>query len=140
MIRKFTRVAAASLGLAAAAVLAGCVSLLPESEPRMIYRLAAPDATQEAESRLEDAATLVVREPIAPRALSGNRIALMREGRIVYMSGADWISPVPRMLHAMILDAFHADAGGVAAATISISKYGVSRRSTIPVPAARRSS
>ncbi|WP_158272128.1 ABC-type transport auxiliary lipoprotein family protein [Marinicauda salina] len=81
----------------------------------MIYRLAAPEEAREVATRLEGASTVAVREPIAPRALAGNRIALMREGRIAYLSGADWISPVPRMVHAMILDAFNADQADVAA-------------------------
>jgi cholesterol transport system auxiliary component len=103
-------------GFAALALLAlpGCISVLPETEPDTLYRLATADLRGTGPD--EDAATVIVGRLAAPRGLAGDRIAIQREERIAYMAGAAWLSPAPDLLHSVILDAFHSAAPAVAPA------------------------
>ena len=112
-----TRAAILRAGAAALAALAlsACISVLPESEPRRIYRLEPPAAVAQA-APVESAPVIVVERPLAPRGLASDRIALsMADGRISYMGGASWISPAPDMIHDLVLEVFRAEAPGLAA-------------------------
>ena len=104
VFRRFTGAVAAT----ALVVLPGCVSLLPETEPSALYRLDTAPAVQAEPA--QGAATVIVDRISAPNGLSGDRIAIQREGRIAYMAGAAWLSPAPVMVHGAVLDAFHAHA------------------------------
>lgn len=103
-------------GLSALALLAapGCISVLPESEPDTLYRLATHDLRGAGPA--EGAATVIVGRLSAPRGLAGDRIAIQRGDQIAYMAGAAWLSPAPDLLHAALIDAFHASAPAVDAA------------------------
>ncbi len=108
-----------TLGLVAMALLAapGCISVLPETEPDTLYRLATADLGEAGPA--DGAATVVVGRLAAPRGLSGDRIAIQREERIGYMAGAAWLSPAPDLIHTAIVDAFHMVAPAVAPAEIT---------------------
>lgn len=97
---------AALVGLSALSVSA-CVSLLPESEPVSVYRLSAP---QPAELTGDHWTVVEIDVPNAPRGLSGDQIAIMRNGSsLAYIAGARWISPAPRLLQSLVIDTFNAN-------------------------------
>ncbi|PIW28465.1 MAG: hypothetical protein COW29_09065 [Rhodobacterales bacterium CG15_BIG_FIL_POST_REV_8_21_14_020_59_13] len=102
MIRK--TLTAALLG--SATLLAGCISLLPENTPSTVYRLSTPEPSGE----LRDAAVIVgVQRPLTPRALSGDQIALSQDrGELVFAEGAEWITPVPRLVQDLIVESMDA--------------------------------
>ncbi len=102
---------AAALALFAAP---GCISVLPETEPDTLYRLATTDLRGTGPD--QGAATVIVGRFAAPRGLAGDRIAIQRGEQIAYMAGAAWLSPAPDMLHTAVLDAFHSVAPAVAPA------------------------
>lgn len=93
-----------------------CVSLLPESEPVSVYRLSSPDP-QEWGGNSEDWTIVEIEVPQAPRGLSGDHIALLRDGQsLAYIEGARWISPVPRLLQNLVIDTFNAEQSQLAPA------------------------
>ncbi|WP_339333874.1 ABC-type transport auxiliary lipoprotein family protein [uncultured Maricaulis sp.] len=97
---------AALVGLSALSVSA-CVSLLPESEPVSVYRLSAP---QPVELTGDHWTVVEIDVPNAPRGLSGDQIAIMRNGSsLAYIAGARWISPAPRLLQSLVIDTFNAN-------------------------------
>ncbi|MBI1263114.1 MAG: hypothetical protein GC187_00065 [Alphaproteobacteria bacterium] len=100
-----------ALGAALTACLAatGCISLLPESNPRMLYRLD-PGFTGTVGAPVRGAVPVSVERVSAPRALAGDRIAIDRGGAIAYMAGAAWASPAPAMFEMVMEDAFQAQA------------------------------
>lgn len=102
MIRK--TLTAALLG--SATLLAGCISLLPENTPSTVYRLSTPEPSGE----LRDSAVIVgVQRPLTPRALSGGQIALSQDrGELVFAEGAEWITPVPRLVQDLIVESMDA--------------------------------
>lgn len=79
----------------------GCVSLWPESEPDTIYRLNASSMSN-LETAQKAEVTVMVDRIVAPRGLSGSRIALRRDRAIAYMANAAWISPAPSLLESII--------------------------------------
>jgi cholesterol transport system auxiliary component len=106
------RVWAAAAGLG----LAGCVSVLPDMGPgSQIYRLEgagapAVRASAFAETTVRQGVTVMVPEPVAPRALSSDRVAVvMNGGHISYAAGARWNERAPRVVQERILSAFEAD-------------------------------
>lgn len=103
------RMPALGAALAASLALTGCISLLPESNPRMLYRLD-PGITETARAPVRGAVPLSVERVSAPRALAGDKIAIDRGGAIAYMAGAAWASPAPAMFEGVLEDAFHAEA------------------------------
>lgn len=93
--------------LLAGAVLAlsGCITLLPESENSALYRLSNHVPAEAVTNH--DATVVRITRPIAPRALSGDRIALdAGEGRLAYMAGANWVSPAPALVQELVIDTF----------------------------------
>jgi len=104
MIAKGRRALVLSTVLAAALVLPGCISLLPETEPSTLYRLEAVRASS-AQSP-ETATPVIIDRLAAPRGLSGDRVAIVRNGSVAYMAGAAWLSPAPTLVHNQILDMF----------------------------------
>ncbi len=90
--------------------LSGCISLLPEAEPSTIYRLELPPTAREAAA--PGAPVISVDRPLAPRALTTDRIALSYEGgRIAYIANTSWASPAPDLVQALVLDALDAHPG-----------------------------
>lgn len=100
-----------ALGTALTACLAvtGCISLLPESNPRMLYRLDS-GFTGTAGAPVSGPIAVSVERVSAPRALAGDKIAIDRGGAIAYMAGAAWASPAPAMFEMVMEDAFQAQA------------------------------
>ena len=99
-------------------LLSGCVPVLPEMGPAaQIYRLDGEGgaATLAAESAAVQPAaedlTFLVPEPIAPRALATDRIAVNMTGEhISYAAGARWSERAPRVVQDRVLSAFEDDA------------------------------
>lgn len=100
----------------AALLVSGCVSLLPESEPDTLYRLAATDLDAPAGGGAP--ITVLIDRIDAPRGLAGDRIAILRGDAIAYMAGAAWISPAPRLMESAVVDAFYEAAPLLAPARI----------------------
>jgi ABC-type uncharacterized transport system auxiliary subunit len=82
---------------AAAALLAACVSVLPEAGPApSIYRL---DENFNSGAPKLGSAVVEVALPLTSRALAGNRIAAVEAGgELVFISGARWEGPTPRII------------------------------------------
>ncbi|MCW5725680.1 MAG: membrane integrity-associated transporter subunit PqiC [Maricaulaceae bacterium] len=99
---------------AVAAALTACVSLLPEAPPSSVYRLSSPEMG-DADGYGQDDVIIRVEALRMPRALSGDAIAMSRDGEIVYIAGARWISPAPRMLQDLIVESIDFSQRGVAA-------------------------
>ncbi|MGY6533162.1 ABC-type transport auxiliary lipoprotein family protein [Glycocaulis sp.] len=115
MPRSNSRVLSGILAGFAALALSGCITLLPEQERTTLYRLSSHLPAEA--SAPHDAPVVRVGRPFAPRALSGDRVALdTGEGRIAYMAGASWVSPVPFLVQELIMDTFDRRAEGVTAA------------------------
>lgn len=99
-------------GLVPAALLSvsGCVSVLPEQpKPQAVYRLAEP------QQQVSIAATLVVREPDAPRLLSSRNIASEgRQGGYQIVPGVAWADRATRLFQVTMIDSFSADGSGFA--------------------------
>jgi cholesterol transport system auxiliary component len=89
---------------------AGCVSLLPETEPNTLYRLTGSDDGADAGVSQSATITVLIDRIAAPRGLAGDRIAILRGEAIAYMAGAAWISPAPSLVETAIMDAFYAGA------------------------------
>lgn len=115
MPRTRFRVLATALAGLAALSLSACISLLPEQERTTLYRLS--NHLPAEASAPHDAPVVRVGRPFAPRALSGDRVALdTGEGRIAYMAGASWVSPVPLLVQELVMDMFDRRADAVTAA------------------------
>jgi cholesterol transport system auxiliary component len=107
------------LGAVAASVLvAGCVNVLPEAGPApQIYRLeGAPPVVQAMTASVVPidadyaALTVVVPEPLASRALSSDRVAVMTSGdHLSYAAGARWSERAPLVVQNRVLLAFEDD-------------------------------
>lgn len=98
------KVALGALGAFSLLATPGCISLLPESEPVSLYRLTGLTADEVAPSA--QAQTILIDQISAPRGLSVDRVALLRNGELAYMAGAAWLSPAPVLVHDRILDVF----------------------------------
>lgn len=91
----------------AALALSGCITLLPESEGSALYRLTNHVTGEAGAAASPDAPVVRVTRPVAPRALSGDRVALdTGEGRLAYMAGANWVSAAPVLVQELVIDAF----------------------------------
>ncbi len=88
--------------LSAAALAAGCVSLLPETQPPSPrYALTAPSPTLEGPVVTSGVA---VARPTSLAALDTAAVAVVRGGhRIAYRSGLEWSDRAPRLLQTMIV-------------------------------------
>jgi cholesterol transport system auxiliary component len=89
---------------AASAGLAGCVSLLPKSEPVQLYRLSPPAAAAQAGGAPETARIDVALAPTEfPRAAAGDRILTFTGPEAAYIADARWVAPA-QILFAEALD------------------------------------
>ncbi|MEE2526253.1 ABC-type transport auxiliary lipoprotein family protein [Hyphobacterium sp. HN65] len=92
--------------LGSATLLAGCISVLPEVTPATIYRLSTPEPSGEVR---EEAVIVGVQRPLTPRALSTDMIAMSQSrGQLVFIDGAEWITPVPRLVQDLIVESMDA--------------------------------
>ncbi|WP_421790982.1 ABC-type transport auxiliary lipoprotein family protein [Hyphobacterium sp.] len=102
MIRKITT----ALILGSAVALTGCISVLPENVPATVYRLSTPEPSGMVR---QEAVIVNVQRPLTPRALSGSEIALSQNrGELVFADGAEWITPVPRLIQDLIVESMDA--------------------------------
>ena len=99
-----------ALALAAcAALLAGCITLLPDEEPAQLYRFdgdiqpaAASQAAPFAVARLGGSFV---------QAAANDRILTMTGSRAAYVAGSRWVSPASVLINEALSRAFDADAG-----------------------------
>jgi len=106
---------AKSIALVAVAALcvSACVSLIPETEPSVTYRLSSPAPAEQAGGEWR---VVRVDPPLAPRGLSGEEIAIGRsDGTLAYMANAQWISPTPRMVQTFIIETMNAQEPAIVA-------------------------
>jgi cholesterol transport system auxiliary component len=106
---------AKSVALVAAAALSvsACVSLIPETEPSVTYRLSSPAPADQVGGEWR---VVRVDPPLAPRGLGGEEIAIGRsDGTLAYMANAQWISPAPRMMQTFIIETMNAQEPGIVA-------------------------
>lgn len=97
--------------LAASWALAGCVSLLPESEPVDFFRLTPPSPMAGAADNPESP-TLMIGVPNAPRALGGDDILVARDdGALALAADAKWASAARNMMLDFLLETFEATDG-----------------------------
>ena len=103
---------ARSAGMSAAALIAlsACVSVLPEQpRPEAVFTLGTPDTQRPL------AATVVIREPDAPRLFASRSIAAegTDEGLRV-VPGIAWADRSTRMLQVTMVESFSSEGGGLA--------------------------
>jgi cholesterol transport system auxiliary component len=92
--------------IAAALAASACVSVLPEAgPPPNIYRMTLPDLPP---ADIEPADwSIEISRPMAPQALSTDRIALSDgPGDVAYAAGARWEAVTPRIVQDLLLDTF----------------------------------
>ena len=98
----------------ALAILSGCVSLIPEQEaPGALYRL----GPVEEDSEISFNRSILIRQPDAPRILSGVEISARdANGGIRVVKGAEWADRPTRLMQMVLLDYLGTSEGGVALA------------------------
>jgi cholesterol transport system auxiliary component len=98
--------------LAALTMLSGCVSLFPEPEiPTGLYRL----GPVEADSRFSITNSVMVRQPEAPRILSGVQMASRDDDNAIRLiRGVEWADRVPRLMQLTVLDYLGTNGAGAA--------------------------
>lgn len=100
------------IALASITFLTGCVSVLPEPEtPDALYRLGPVDPSDS----IVFTRSVVVREPEAPRILSGvDMVARDDQGALRLVKGVEWADRVPRLFQMTLLDHLGGRDGGFA--------------------------
>lgn len=114
--RPALRLAAPALALALTLALASCGSLLPKRDgpPPALFQLTAAKSFAGAPRTLN--VQLSIDEPVAPRGLDIDRIAIKPSPyEIKYLAGARWSDRAPRMVQALLVESFEnaMDKGGV---------------------------
>jgi len=92
--------------------LGACVSFLPEPEaPNALYRLGPVEEV----SGLKLDQSVLIRQPEAPRVLSGVEIAARDEaGAVRVVRGVEWADRAPRLFQLTMLDMLNGDGQGLA--------------------------
>jgi cholesterol transport system auxiliary component len=91
-VRPVRDIAAALIGLAAAATLSGCVSLLPKSDPAQLYRFGAASAAPA--TAAPGARKDIILAPVAfTQAASGDRILTFSGPEGAYIKASRWVTP-----------------------------------------------
>ena len=95
--------------LAACLMAASCLSVLPEPKSaKALYRLGPIAASQTV------SATILVREPEAPRTFAGRAIAAESpDGALRYVPGVEWADNITRMMQLALLDSLQGIDGAV---------------------------
>ena len=98
--------------LAAITLLAGCFSLVPEQEaPNALYRL----GPVETDTQFAIGHTVLVRQPEAPRILSGVQMTSRDNNNAIRLiRGVEWADRAPRLLQLTVLDYLGTNGGGAA--------------------------
>ena len=96
-----------------AASLAACVSILPEKKaPEALYRFGPMESMHALD------ASIVIREPEAPRLVGGRAIAAEdRDGALRLVKGVEWTDSATRMMQVALLDTLGGSDGGIAVAS-----------------------
>jgi cholesterol transport system auxiliary component len=96
---------------AAAAALAGCVSLFPKADPVGLYRFG-NDPVAPVSKGPAGALFGVFKTPtVFTRASAGDRLLTITNGEAAYVGGARWVSPASVLFDEAIARAFEADPG-----------------------------
>lgn len=100
------------IALVSLVCLSGCISILPEPKvPLALYRLGPIDES----SHIIFERTIIVRQPEAPRILSGvEMVAREGQGAIRVIKDVAWADRAPRLLQMALLDYLGTDGGGAA--------------------------
>lgn len=110
---------AAAAALALALPLAGCISLLPKSEPAQLYRFGqTPPAAADAEGPAAAAASAAA-APVGvffansqfPQEAAGDRILTLANGKAAYIADTRWVAPAAVLWRQAVAEAFEADPG-----------------------------
>ncbi len=96
--------------LLAAVLLAGCISLLPESEPAQLYRFgeSTPGSTTPGDA---PAFTVQLVNPAFNRAAAGDRILTVSGTEAAYIKGARWVTSAEDLFNAALRQAFNGSGG-----------------------------
>lgn len=97
--------------LLAAALLTGCVSLFPESEPAQLYRFGESVPRAQPPSAAP-AVTVLLGSADLDRAAAGDRILTINGTQASYIKGARWVTSAQDLFHAALRQAFD-NAGAV---------------------------
>lgn len=97
---------------AAAFALAGCITLLPKTDPVELYRFGQP-VTAGVE-RLQTGTVGVLRAAgTFQREAAGDRMVTITDGKVALIAESRWVSPAAALWDAAVLAAFDADNGPV---------------------------
>jgi cholesterol transport system auxiliary component len=90
--------------------LAGCVSLLPKSEPAQLYRFGVPGGTAPARP---DSVGVFRANDFFQREAAGDRILTITGPRAAYIADARWVAPAEVLFEEAVANAFEAGSGRV---------------------------
>jgi cholesterol transport system auxiliary component len=96
---------------AAAAALAGCVSLFPKTDPVGLYRFGNDPAAPVSKGPPGALFGVFKTPTVFTRASAGDRILTFTNGEAAYIAGARWVSPASVLFDEAVARAFEADPG-----------------------------
>jgi cholesterol transport system auxiliary component len=105
-----------ALAMAAAALctvhLGGCVTVFPKSPQVTLYRLEAGPPLERSPTGPSEVTTVALDEQTFPSEEAGDRLVVVRSGRLFYMADARWAAPAEIMFTDALIEAFDAHGGG----------------------------
>ena len=109
-VRRFA--AAPLAALATAALLTGCISVLPKENPAQLYRFGAPAVANIPTPPPGQVRFTVLMTPLSfDRAAAGDRILTMNGQQAAYIRGSRWVTSANALFEAATVSAFDADDG-----------------------------
>ena len=106
-----SRAVLACLLLAATSVLAGCISLFPESDPVQLYRFGNAAAPLKPTAGNAPAFNVLLGATRFNRAAAGDRILTVSGAEVAYIKDARWVTPAEYLFNAALQRAFSASPG-----------------------------
>jgi len=105
----------AAIAAAATVVLAGCITVFPESKPTQMYRFGAPAAVADRPQAGPEAGPVGVLKPASnfARAVGGDHILSVTGAEAAYIADARWVAPASALFDEAIAQAFDASPGRV---------------------------
>ncbi len=98
--------------LAAAGLLAGCISIFPKEPPVQLYRFAGPSAPKEPPEAAQSPA-FTVRAAVGnfDRAAAGDRLLTFDGDQAAYVANARWVTSAQTLFESALADRFATSAG-----------------------------
>jgi cholesterol transport system auxiliary component len=93
--------------------LAGCISLLPKSEPAQLYRFGADHAATPEPTPAANPVGVFWSGGSFPRESAGDRILTINGPRAAYIAGVRWVAPADLLFQQAVQRAFEAKGGPV---------------------------